>query len=58
MSGVWKAAIAPAAWRLIHMKVAETGATFRYRLNREKLNIVLDARVGICCAPILPRPIR
>jgi len=31
---------APAAWRLIDIKVAETGATFRYRLHREKLKKV------------------
>ena len=28
---------APAAWRLIDIKVGDTGATFRYRLNRAKL---------------------
>jgi transposase len=30
----------PAAWRLIDTKVAETGATFRYQLNRDKLKKV------------------
>ena len=31
---------APAAWRLIDTQVAETGATFSYQLNREKLKKV------------------
>ena len=31
---------APAAWRLIDTKLAETGAAFRYQLNREKLKKV------------------
>jgi hypothetical protein len=30
----------PAAWRLIDIQVAETGAAFRYQLNREKLKKV------------------
>jgi transposase len=30
----------PAAWRLVDTKVAETGATFRYQLNRDKLKKV------------------
>jgi hypothetical protein len=41
----------PAAWRLIDIKLAETGATFSYQLNREKLKKSVDAKAAICCAP-------
>jgi hypothetical protein len=50
---------APAAWRLLDVRVWHESATFTYRLNRAKLRQVRrrEGRYRLC-APTSPSPIR
>ena len=43
-----------AAWRLVVVEVAEKGASFSYRLDRDKLRKVRRREGRTYCAPILP----
>ena len=47
---------APAAWRLLDVRLAETGASFTYALNRDKLRQA-RRREGRYLLPLLPKAI-